>query len=77
MNVAPDRIIILGLQIVLDHRLLSSIGQKILMILHIKKETTISRILIASRLKIKQRTTISKIWLASRLQLQKDVFNPN
>ena len=33
MNVAPDRTIILGLQIVLDHRSLSSIGQKILMIL--------------------------------------------
>ena len=26
MNVAPDQTIILGLQIVLDHRLLSSIG---------------------------------------------------
>ena len=33
MNVTPDRKIILGLQIVLDHRSLSSIGQKILMIL--------------------------------------------
>ena len=33
MNVAPDRTIILGLQIVLDHRSLSSIGQMILMIL--------------------------------------------
>ena len=33
MNVAPDRKIILGLQIVLDNRSLSSIGQKILMIL--------------------------------------------
>ena len=33
MNVAPDRTIILGLQIVFDHRPLSSIGQKILMIL--------------------------------------------
>ena len=33
MNVAPDRTIILGLQIVLDHRSLSSIGRKILMIL--------------------------------------------
>ena len=33
MNVAPDRTIILGLQIVLDHRSLSSKGQKILMIL--------------------------------------------
>ena len=30
MNVAPDRTIILGLQIVLDHRSLSSIGQTIL-----------------------------------------------
>ena len=34
MNVAPDRTIILGLQIVLDHRSLSSIGQKILVIRH-------------------------------------------
>ena len=33
MNVAPDRTIILGLQIVLDHRSLSSIGQKIWLIL--------------------------------------------
>ena len=33
MNVAPDQTIILGLQIFLDHRSLSSIGQKILMIL--------------------------------------------
>ena len=32
MNVAPDRTIILGLQIVLDQRSLSSIGQNILMI---------------------------------------------
>ena len=32
-NVAPDQTIILGLQIFLDHRSLSSIGQKILMIL--------------------------------------------
>ena len=29
MNVAPDQTIILGLQIFLDHRSLSSIGQKI------------------------------------------------
>ena len=34
MNAAPDQTIILGLQIFLDHRSLSSIGQKILMILH-------------------------------------------
>ena len=34
VNVAPDQAIILGLQIFLDHRSLSSIGQKILMILH-------------------------------------------
>ena len=34
MNVAPDQTIILGRQIFLDHRSLSSIGQKILMILH-------------------------------------------
>ena len=33
MNVAPDQTIILGLQIFLDHRSLSSIGQKILMTL--------------------------------------------
>ena len=33
MNVATDRKIIFGLQIVLDNRSLSSIGQKILMIL--------------------------------------------
>ena len=33
MNVAPDQTIILGLQIFLDHRSLSSIGQKVLMIL--------------------------------------------
>ena len=33
MNVAPNRTIIIGLQIVLDYRSLSSIGQKILMIL--------------------------------------------
>ena len=32
MNVAPDQTIIVGLQIFLDHRLLSSIGQKIMMI---------------------------------------------
>ena len=32
MNVAPDQTIILGLQIFLDHRSLSSIDQKILMI---------------------------------------------
>ena len=31
MNVAPDQTIIVGLQIFLDHRLLSSIGQKIMM----------------------------------------------
>ena len=31
MNVAPDQTIILGLQIFLDHRSLSSIDQKILM----------------------------------------------
>ena len=30
MNVAPDQTIILGLQIFLDHKSLSSIGQKIL-----------------------------------------------
>ena len=34
MNVAPDQTIILGRQIFLDHQSLSSIGQKILMILH-------------------------------------------
>ena len=34
MNVAPDQTIIQGLQIFLDHRSSSSIGQKILMILH-------------------------------------------
>ena len=34
MNVAPDQTIISGLQILLDHRSMSSIGQKILMILH-------------------------------------------
>ena len=34
MNVAPDQTIILGLQIFLDHRSLSLIGKKILMILH-------------------------------------------
>ena len=34
MNVAPGQTIILDLQIFLDHRSLSSIGQKILMILH-------------------------------------------
>ena len=34
MNVPPDQAIILGLQICLDHKSLSSIGQKILMILH-------------------------------------------
>ena len=33
MNVAPDRKIILGLQIVLDHRSLSSIGQRISMMM--------------------------------------------
>ena len=33
MNVAPDQTIIQGLQIFLDHRSSSSIGQKILMIL--------------------------------------------
>ena len=33
MNIAPDQTIILGLQIILDHRSLSSMGQKILMIL--------------------------------------------
>ena len=33
MNIAPDQTIILGRQIVLDHRSLSSIGQKILTIL--------------------------------------------
>ena len=33
MNVAPDQTIILGLLIFSDHRSLSSIGQKILMIL--------------------------------------------
>ena len=32
MNVAPDRTIILGQHIVLDHRSLSSIGQKIMII---------------------------------------------
>ena len=34
MHIAPDRTIILGLQIVLDHGSLSSIGQKILVIRH-------------------------------------------
>ena len=33
MNVAPDQTIIFGLQIFLDHRSLSSIGQTIVMIL--------------------------------------------
>ena len=33
MNVAPDQTIIQGLQIFLDHRSSSSIGQKVLMIL--------------------------------------------
>ena len=33
VNVAPDQTIILGLRIFLDHRSLSSIGRKILMIL--------------------------------------------
>ena len=31
MNVAPDQTIVLGLQIFLDHRSLSSINQKVLM----------------------------------------------